>query len=271
MQLRFLFTVTFVFAISHSAYADDKYTLHENLHLGQKTPISTIYECKIKSTSTTNGVPTDTDTTTRLDWKVTLTVLAVKDGSSIRTLAEFDPASSDTTSIAGDPSENTACHFAGKSITLTRNSDESFSNDYSGNASDDDVNLLNNLLSPDEDYYPDQPVAVGDTWDISDKLAKHSQLGPRDRMLAQCRLDWVKTINGKPMAQISNSMAVVYHEPGHVEEDLEATGIVIVDLTTQMIVKADQTGQSKYKTRPTEPTQITGGTEFTFHDELLPR
>jgi hypothetical protein len=269
MRTRFLLTMILALAICRTARADDKYAFHENLHVGQKIPFSIVYECKIKSTSTMNGIASVSDTTTHFDWKVTMTVLAVKDGSDIRAQADIDPDSSDTNTVAGQPPKKTTCPFAGKTIIITRNPDESFSNDFSGNAGDDDVNMLNNFISPDEDYYPDQPVAVGDAWDVSVKLAKHSQLGPRDRLLSACRLDWVKTINGKPMAQISNSTATVYHEPGHVEEDFEATATLIVDLTTQIIVKADETATSKYKTPPSQPIQVTGGTEIKFHDELL--
>jgi hypothetical protein len=271
MRICLLLTIAFAVAICRTALAQDKYTFHENLHVGMRIPVSLVYECKSKSTSTMNGIPTVSDTTTRLDWKMTMIVLAVKDGSSMRAQVDIDPGSSDTNTVAGQSSKKTACPFAGKTITITRNPDESFTNDFSGTADDNDLDQLNNSISPDEDYYPDHPVAVGDTWDVSANLAKHSQLGPGDQLLSQCRLDWVKIVNGKPMAQISNSLAIVYHEPGHVEEDFEATGTVIVDLTTQMIVKGDQTATSKYKTPPNEPFQITGGTEITFHDELLPQ
>jgi hypothetical protein len=94
-------------------------------------------------------------------------------------------------------------------------------------------------------------------------------LGPNDQLLSECRLDWVKKIDGKPMAQISSSVAIVYHEDGNVEEAVEETVILLVDMNSQMIVKADQKGTSKYSNPANESAQITGGTEFDCHDEVV--
>ena len=40
--------------------------------------------------------------------------------------------------------------------------------------------------------------------------------------------------------RISNSIAIVYHEDNNVEEDVEETSVLLVDINTQMIVKADE-------------------------------
>jgi hypothetical protein len=252
------------------ALADENYTFHENLHVNQTVPVVMNYDCKTKLTTTTNGSSEVTDSTDAHHWKLKLTILQQKDGSDTRCKAEIDPSSFDATKNAGADEKKTVCPFAGKPITLTRLADESFINDFSGHASSDDTNLLNNFLCPDEDFYPDKPVAVGDVWDNSDKLSKHSTLGPKDQLLSQCRLDWVKTIDGKQMAQISNSLAIVYQEKGNLEEDWEGSAILLVDMSTQMIVKADQTGSSKFITPASEATQVTGGTEFTYHEQVLP-
>jgi hypothetical protein len=253
-----------------AAAADEKYTLHENLHVGQKVSNSISYQCKINSTATTSGKQTATNTTTALSWKVTLTILDEKDGSAIRAQADVDPGSFDSARDGNGPEKNIPCAFAGKTVVLARHPDESISNDFSGNASDDDVDMLNNFITPDEDFYPDVPVSVGDTWDNTAKAARHAQLGPNDRMASVCRLDWVKTIGGKPMAQISNSVAIIYHEDGNVEEDTSYTTTVLVDMAAGMIVKGQEKGSSKYTTPATEATQVSGGTDFTFQCEVIP-
>jgi hypothetical protein len=271
MRRLFPVVAALALAVCSTVKADDKYSFHENLHVGQVLPFTLVYDCKTKSTATKNGLSTDIDSTTHYDWKGTLTMLAVKDGSATSERVEMDPVSSDTTTDAGQPPQKAACPFAGKTVIITRNANESFTNDFAGSASDDDTNLLNNFISPDEDFYPDHPVAIGDFWDVSGKVSKHSQLGSADRLLSACRLDWVKKVNGRQMAQISNSIAVVYHEPGHLEEDFEASGTAVVDIATQMIVKADQTGSSTFKTSAKAPMQMTGGTQSTYHCEILPK
>jgi hypothetical protein len=269
MSKRAVFGLLIAMAICRPAMADEKFALHENLHVGQKVPFSIAYDCKVKSTATANGNQTVTDTDNGQKWKVTLTIQAVKDGSDVQAQAYVDPNSCDTSKDAGEETQ-TPCPFAGKTITLTRRPDESFANDFQGSASSDDVSMLNNFLTPDADFYPDNPVATGDVWDNSAKLAKHLPLGPKDRLLSQCRLDWVKTIDGKRMAQVSNSVAIVLHEDGNVEEDMVYSTTNLVDLAAGMIVKCDEKGSSKYKTPATQALQITGGTEFTFHSEYLP-
>ncbi|MGD0767035.1 MAG: hypothetical protein ABSB42_02310 [Tepidisphaeraceae bacterium] len=250
--------------------ADEKYTLHENLHVGQKVSNSIHYECKVNSTATTNGKQTATNTTTALSWKVTLAILDEKGGSATRAQADVDPDSFDTAKDADGPEKKIPCPFAGKTIVLARHPDESISNDFSGNAADDDLDMLNNFITPDEDFYPDIPVAVGETWDNTAKAGRHAELGPNDRMASVCRLDWIKTIDGKQMAQISNSVAIIYHEDGNVEEDTSYTATVLVDVAAGMIVKGDEKGSSKYTTPATEATQVSGGTEFTFQCQVAP-
>lgn len=256
--------------ICRSAAADDKYTLRENLHVNQKVPYTMTYDCKIKSTSTTNGNQTVLDSETGQIWKVTLTILAEENGSATRANADIGPESVDTSKIVGQAEERTTCPFAGQTIILTRHPDESITNDFQGKAGSDDLDMLNNFLVPDDDFYPDKPVAVGDTWDNSAKVARHAELGPKDQLLSECRLDWVKMIDGKQMARISNSVAAIYHEDGNVEEDTGYTTTILVDVAAGVIVKGDEKGSSKYTTPAKEPTQVTGGTEFTFHSELLP-
>jgi len=253
-------------SIYGSALAGEKYSFHENLHVGQKVPFTLVYDADTKTTTTINGISSVTDSETKYQWKVTLTIEAVKDGSAIRAQADIDPTNTDTITTSGSTS-TIPCSYAGKSVVISENPDNSFSNNFTGSARDDDTDLLNNFITPDEDYYPDQPVAIGDSWDNSAKLSKHSSLGPNDQMLSQCRLDWVKTIDGKPMAQFSNSYAAVYHEAGHLEEDYEATCTFLVDMNRQMIVKADQTATSTYKTPADSTAQITGGVKNTFHCE----
>jgi hypothetical protein len=255
------------FAICGSAIADPQYTLHENLHPGQQLKETITCHDKSKITSALNGNQTVTDTISGQDWNVILTIQAVKDGSATRTLVYFDPTSTDYTGTAGRESKS-PCPFAGKSISLIRHPNESITSDFQGDASAYDRDAINNFICPDSDIYPDHPVSVGDTWDSSATIARHVPLGPRDQLLSFTRLDWVKTIDGKQMAELSNSTAVAYHEKGNVEEDVTYSSTNLVDTAAGTIVKSDETGSSQYKTPPSQAWQVTGGDEFVFHFEI---
>jgi hypothetical protein len=257
-------------ALGRSAVAADTFTLRENVHVAQKQVWVMSFDHKVKSTSTTNGVPTVTDTDTGCSWKLTLTVIAVRDGSALRMLARVDPDSVDLARNAKGDMEQKPCPYAGQPVLLMIQHDNSLNNDFQGNASDDDSDLLNGFIAPDEEWYPDKPVAVGDTWDCGAKVAKYASLGPKDQLKCKGRLDWVKTIDDKQMAQVTNTLTSVYHEDGNVEEDVEYTMTQLVDLASGSIVKADQTGSSKYITPATEPTQKTGGSQFMWRGELVP-
>lgn len=257
-------------AIAAPVLADETYSIHEKQYVGHQERFALLYTYKVKSTSTTGGKSTVTDTDESESWKMTQTVLAESNGSATRLRVEFDPDSVDTTKNAGGPPTKTPCPFIGKTIVLRMHPDNSITNDFQGSASDDDLNYLNGILIPDDDFFPDKPVAAGDTWDNTAKYARHAGEGPKDKLASRCKLDWVKTIGGKQMAQISVAVAVINYEDGNVEEDNEWTSTSLVDLAAGEIVKCDCRGSSKYITPPSEATQVTGGTEFTFHAEAIP-
>ncbi len=270
MWMRMIAYWSVVVLASGAALGEEKYTIHENVKEGEVGRFSLDADTKTDVTTASGGDKTVNKTETGQIWKVTMTSLEVKDGSATKGKIEIDADGVDVVKHNGEIQTKSSCPFAGKSITVTRHPDESITNDFQGDSPDDDENLLNGFLTPDEDMYPDQPVAVGETWDSSDKQKKHASLGPNDQMMAECRLDWVKMVDGKQMAQITNSTAIIYHESGNVEMDYGVTSTLLVDLARGMIVKCDQKGSSKYKTAPKEATQMSGGMEFSFHAEELP-
>jgi hypothetical protein len=273
MPLRIILSACFVCAASilcAQAVADDKITLHENLHAGQKVSYSIDSDTKNQMTSTMRGWPTITNTDSHQVWKNSMTMLEIKDGSATRAQVNFDPTSYDITRSLGATEQKTACPFIGKGVIVSRNPDESLTNDFAENAPSDDVGLLNSCITPDEDFFPDTPVSAGDVWDNTVKYARHCGLGPNDQFTSRCRLDWVKIINGKQMAQITANVAIIYHENCNVEEDMGSTMVELVDVAAGMAVKCDETGSSKYSTPPSEPTQVTGGETMIFHAQVIP-
>jgi hypothetical protein len=250
-----------------AAAAADTFTIYENLHVGQKLTYTAAYDYTVKSTSTTNGVPTVADSEIGHTWKMALTIQAMKNGSAVQSLADVDPCCIDISRDAGGPQKKTPCPYAGKSVILIRLPNDSLLNNFSGTASDDDASFLNNFVTPDQQWYPAHPVAVGDTWDDSAATGKYSSLGPKDQCTSQGRLDWVKLVDGKQMAQMTHTMNITYHEDANVEEDVTVSITQLVDMASGVIVNADEKGSSKYKTPPTEAAQVTGGTEFTMHVE----
>jgi hypothetical protein len=255
------------------ARADEKYVIHEKVSEGQKISVEMTNDAHFKTTTTADGLQTVSEQHQKQFLKASMTILSVRDGSATAARVEVDPGSYDTSKETGQAEEKTNCWFAGKTVVLRRAADESVTNDAKGHPPDSkqiDLENLNDLLSPDQDMFPDQPVAVGDSWEVSDKLSKHSDLSSGDKLLAHCRLDWVKNINGKKMAQLTCVCGIIRYEEQGVEEDDEYTSEMLVDIAAGQILKADNNGTVKYSTAAGESSQISGGGEFTGHCEVLP-
>ena len=221
-----------------------------------------------KTTTTAKGQSMTSEQHVKQFLKATMTVLTVKMDRRRRRRVEVDPSSYDIDKEAAQPEEKTSCWYAGKTVTLRRGPDEKVSNDAKGHLPESreiDQQNLNDLLSPDQDLFSDQPVAVGDSWEVSDKLSKHSDLNPGDKLLAHCKLDWVRTINGKQMAELTCVCGIIRYQEPNVEEDDEYTSVMLVDVAAGQIVKADNQGTVKYSTPPGETAQMTGDGEFSGH------
>lgn len=258
-----------VVSLCASAWADQKYTFHEKVQNGQKIPELMTCSSHMKSTTVTNGKLQTTESDTYQLLKAMVSVLEAKQGSATAIRADVDPSSYDTDSENGGAATKTPCSYAGKVVTLRRRADESISNDFTGDADPTDQDNLEGMLNPDEDFYPDVPVAVGDAWDVSVKLSKHSELGPEDKLLAKCRLDWVREINGKQFAQITCNCATVRFEDNNIEDDIESGMKLVVDMSSCAIVTGDQTGVIRFHSPKSGNNQKYGVNEFTFHGEVV--
>lgn len=274
MRRRYFLAIVVIASLSARAQAEEKYVIHEKVRQGQVIPVEMTYDGHFKTTTTENGQQTASEQRVKQYLKATMTILAMRDGSATEARVEVDPASYDTDKEDGQAEEKSNCWFAGKTVVLKRAADESVTNDAKGHPPDSkqvDLQNINDLLSPDQDMFPDQPVAVGDSWEVSEKLSKHSDLSAGDKLLAHCRLDWVKSINGKQMAQLTCVCGVIRYEENSVEEDDEYTSVMLVDVAAGQILKADNKGTVKYSTPAGEALQISGEGDFSGHCEVPPQ
>jgi hypothetical protein len=249
--------------------ADQSIALHERLHTGQKITCEVTYKTH-EVGDAVDASSAKIDSTLRQYVLSTATVLTEEDGSATQLRVEITPDSYDIRQDQSGPQKKTDFTFAGKTVTLRRHDDGSITNDFAGNPDEDDLDTLNCWLSPDEDYYPNAPITVGQTWDVSQKLLKHTDHNDGDQLAAVCRLDWVKQIDGKEMAQISCSSATIYHQDGGVEQDVTSSSILLVDVAAGQIVQADQSGSSKQMTTANGSTHVSDTLDFWFKSRIVP-
>jgi hypothetical protein len=252
-----------------AAAEDEGITLHESVQTGQKITCEMTYKTH-EVADAADASSAKTDSTLRQYVLGTATVLNAEDGSATAMRVETSPDSYDIRQDLGAAEKKTPFAFAGKSVTIRRHDDGTITNDFSGTVDDDDLDTMNCWLSPDEDYFPDVPVKVGQTWDVSQKLLKHTDHNDGDQMAAVCRLDWVKQIGGRLVGQISCSSATIYHAEGGVEEDVTSSSTLLVDMAKGQITEADQSGKSLQITTSGGSTRTTDTLDFWFKSRILP-
>jgi hypothetical protein len=279
MRIRTILALVIATVICHSAFADDKITLHENLHSGDKVTYAISQTTQDHSDGSHNGVPSVMDTHTVQTWKFDEYVLAVKDGSATEARMDFTPDSADAVKESDQPEKKAPCPFAGKSVKFTAQTNAPAKNDFQfngNNASSEDLDLLGGLLTPDEDSFPDKPVAVGDTWDNSDRIGKKMDLAPKDHFSATFKLDSVKTVDGKQIAQLSYKSVFTYHvdaaPDGPMAADTvdEQSGSMLVDIAAGMIIQSDGKETRKVNSPPGAADRLSELVEETIHSEVIP-
>jgi hypothetical protein len=268
MSLRFqpVFFLLIAMAFCARVFADDTYTFHENAHVGQKMTFAVGSDVKTKSMPPSGAA---TQVEIGQYWHAKITPLAVENGSATKSQVDFDADTYDTVKPSGGDEMKVPCAIAGKSVIVSLGPDGTGTNDFKGDISDSDRQLLNEFNSPDQDYFPDKPVSVGDTWDNSAISAKRSGLDANDKMSSKCKLDWVKVIDGKQMAQITNTSTYTIKMDNSAQENGTCTTTVLVDMSAGMIVRADQQGSAQIKSSAGPQPVVTGELEYAFHSEAV--
>ena len=236
----------------------------ESRRAGDKLALDLVNESNDQYTQKTkDGTVTKTDAVTREHIKGTLTILEAKDGSATQSRIDVDPGCRDAHKVAGAAEETRPSPFAGKTITLTRHEDGTIDTDLKNNAAD--LGALTSVVDPDQDLFADHPVAVGDTWDVSQSERKTQGIGPKDKIIAKCRLDDVKVVDGRKMAEISCSMASIVTQEDKTELETELSFKFLIDAAQGLIVKLDGSGRTRYTSPKDEPVQMNGSTDLKFH------
>ena len=245
---------------------EEKYSFHESLKPGDVIAGELVIDDHENVTTTQDGKSDVDNSATVKHWKFEETILSAKDGSSVKTRVKIADGSTDAIKETANADEKvTPCPFIQEDVIIVRHLDEAVTDDFSGKAGPDDIEDLHDLLNPDQDFFPEKPVAVGESWDVSDKVAKHASLEKGDTCKVECRLDWVKEIDGRKLAQITGTSKFVQHLSGRVEQASDEQITLLVDVAEGMIIKCDETVKVKYSTPADEAVRETGTSLTTYH------
>ncbi|HEY2587611.1 MAG TPA: hypothetical protein VGI81_17830 [Tepidisphaeraceae bacterium] len=226
-----------------AAAQQQTYTLKIRMSTGERWAFDITSAIKQKGDVTANGQQAqaiDTSATERR--KGTIEILAVADGKPTAMKITFDPESSTTGSMNGQPAP--AFALAGKTVTLRKGDNGAVTNDLPDQPDPQTLAELNRMLDPDTSVYPTHPVALNDEWDADTTgLAKQFQLGQDDKVSMKCKLLAVKDQDGRQVADVSVAGNIVKHDQGFIETTTTLGGVSRVDVLTGQVLNADIIGK----------------------------
>lgn len=253
-----------VASLASSAFAADQqtYTFRQRYVEGQSyhclysINVNIDFECSYHGTVINRAKLVDA-----LQQKGVITILQTADGIPISQRISVDKASGEFYQFSGQVPSQEYVKLAGKTVDVTRQP-----GDYSTFKVDgyDDPRVRSELsmwLGRDDDLYPDHPVKLKEKWDLSRSMGHAFLLGGDQQTIAFGKLVAVKTIYGRPFAQIVVSMAVVgsLRKSKNIHMELQSEGTAMVDLETGRVARMDLRGDIE-ASGPTQVPLVGGGT-----------
>jgi hypothetical protein len=178
---------------------------------------------------------------------------------------------------AGVPASSAKSPLAGRTLHIAMDQEHHFIDDFRGDLDDDARDELRSYLVPDADLFPDHPVAIGDFWDASAKMAADEPLKKGDLLKQWCRLDSVTKVDGHSMAHLTSSYAMLSHDDPQSVRISKGSGTVTVDLdrgaVTDFTVNGTDTisealADKTDKSATTQPAMAEISGSFDIHDHV---
>lgn len=179
-----------------------------------------------------------------LQQKGLVTIVDTQDGVPATQQIRVDKSSGEFFQMTGERPLQEFSKYAGKTIrTQAAGRDTLYTID--GVEAPRVTPDLSDWLSRDTEIYPDRPVRLKDKWDLSKKAGYIRVLGGDQSVVAFGTLKSIKTIHGRPFAEVIVSAAIegssLKQIGMHMESQLE--GPALVDLQSGRVAKMDLTGQ----------------------------
>lgn len=196
-------------------------------------------------------------------------------------IVTFGPQCWSATKVNDRPSRKVGSIYAGKTVLFRIFEDGSLEQDFGVRPTRAQQQRMKNMFVAAADLYPDRPVTVGERWRADRAIGALLDLAPDDTSSTILTLKEVRSENGRDVAVIGVSAAVIKaHDRGfNVEMSLE--GAWQVDMETGVELKIDLAGtcsiavtphRAKQRSAVGGNVQITGDGTFEMHRaaRLLP-
>ena len=190
-----------------------------------------------------------------------ITILQTADGIPILQRIAVDKSSGEFYQFSGQTPSQEYVKLAGKTVDVTRQPGDFTTFKVDGYDDPRARSELTMWLGRDDDLYPDHPVKLKEKWDLSRSMGHAFLLGDDQQTIAFGKLVAVKTIYGRPFAQVVVSMAVVgtLRKAKNIHMELQTEGTAMVDLQSGRVARLDLKGEIE-ASGPVQVGMVGGGT-----------
>ena len=201
-------------------------------------------------------------------------IIEIGNPPAMSKMVTFGPQCWSATKVNDRPPRKVGSIYAGKTVLFRIFEDGSLEQDFGVRPTRAQQQRMKNMFVASADLYPGRAVAVGERWRADRAMGALLDLSPDDTSSTIFTLKELRTDNGREVAVIGVSAAVIKaHDRGfNVEMSLEGTWQV--DVETGVELKIDLTGTTSIAAVPVRGkrggaqltnTQVTGDGTFELH------
>ena len=159
--------------------------------------------------------------------------------------------------------------YSDKTVTFRTLPDGTLDQDFGVKTNGRHMRLIRDALFGRTTFFPSQPVAIGDRWSADEVMRELIQLRPSDSLSTIFTLKAVREQDGRQVADVAATAAVLMNERGmNLEVGIEGT--FVVDVATGVPLKEDLVGRSNIAGTGPRGVTMSGTGTFEFHRAARP-
>jgi hypothetical protein len=140
--------------------------------------------------------------------------------------------------------------YADKTVTFRLAEDGDVQQDFGVKPGRQEITLMAELMRGRSSFLPDHPVEIGECWERNESVRTLLDLSQKDTVSTVYTLKAMKQINGRPVALIGLSAAIIKSNRRGFSEEVTLQGTALVDAKTGLLLQCDYSGDDVAKTGP---------------------
>ena len=196
-------------------------------------------------------------------------VLDVADGRCTAKRVTFGKGCFSFEQVDDQPRRDQRMIYSDKTVTFRVLRDGTLDQDFGVKTNGRHMRLIRDAIFGRTTFFPNQPVAVGDRWSADEMVRQVMQLRASDTLSTILTLKAVREQDGRQVADVTVTAAVLMNERGmNIEAGIE--GAFVVDVATGVPLKEDLVGRSTIAGTGPSGVTMSGTGTFEFHRAARP-